>query len=371
MLNRKIVIAAPDAAQRNRLASLVETMPEFAVIARTADLMNTYNEVEERIPKAVLISDVLAKLPEFEVMRALFSSLDVRWLVVTAPASNRPTSECAAEPAPRSDLFSIPFDAPIDVFANQLHALTRTARQRPPSARTADPVYVGRQAGSSSRRSVAEAAPGPGKLSVGTIRHDRANHIILIGASTGGIDALLSVLSRFPQNCPPTLIVQHTGSGFGQSLAGLLDRQSLPEIRLADGSTALQPGRVVIGAGINAHLVIDSHGTLRATTRSDAPVSGHTPSVDVLFHSAVPIAKQVSAALLTGMGRDGADGMRALHAAGAVTIAQDEASCVVFGMPRAAIEAGAVHKVLPIDRIGDALLADHIATSTSGRELYQ
>jgi two-component system chemotaxis response regulator CheB len=195
--------------------------------------------------------------------------------------------------------------------------------------------------------------------------------IILIGASTGGVDALLAVLTRFPQECPPTLVVQHTGSGFGESLAGLLDRQCLPNVLLANGPMPLRRGQILVGAGIRAHLVLDGRAATRVTTIADGPVAGHVPSVDRLFLSALPVAPRVSAALLTGMGRDGADGMKALRLAGAHTLAQDEASCVVYGMPRAAVEQGGVDRVLPLNKIAEALLARRRTSVGPGREVQK
>lgn len=376
MLKKSVVIATPDAMQRNRLAHLVDRMPEFEVITRTADLMNTYNEVEERMPKAVLIADVLARLPEFEVMRALFATLDVRWLVVmTTRANTRPEVSVQDFRPGGSDLFSIPADAPEDLFYRQLCSLTRTPRNQQPLAKRHVPPTpirpvqsIPRQETFVQKRPVQATAPPPPAPLATAGRQDR---LILIGASTGGVDALLTVLSRFPRSCPPTLVVQHTGTGFGESLAGLLNRQCLPEVRLASGPITLRPGQIVIGAGTKSHLIVEAGSTLRATTEQTDPVSGHVPSVDMLFHSAVHLAHRVSAAILTGMGRDGANGMKALYDAGAFTVAQDESTSVVYGMPRAAVESNAICKILPLDQIGSALLFDHQHNRRGGRELQR
>lgn len=374
MFRETVVIATPDHAMRNRLAGLVDRMPGFSVIAQTGDLMNTYNVVEERLPKAVLIADQLAHLPEFEVMRGLFSALDVRWLIVTTPgrATRRPTDGSA------SDLFSIPGDAPESVYEQQISALTRIRQHsRPPAAPQSGHARTGQPTTASIRGTTGARAPIPPPVAnapapaAAAASANRSDRIILIGASTGGVDALLTILSRFPENCPPTLIVQHTGSGFGASLAGLLDRQCLAEVQLATGPVALSRGRILIGAGARRHLVLDGGGGTRAVLSGETPVAGHLPSVDMLFQSAVPIARRVTAAILTGMGRDGATGMQALRAAGANTIAQDEASCIVYGMPRAAVENGSVQRILPLARIGDALLADPGAASGQTRELQK
>ncbi|CUH82420.1 CheB methylesterase domain-containing protein [Tropicibacter naphthalenivorans] len=182
--------------------------------------------------------------------------------------------------------------------------------------------------------------------------------IILIGASTGGIDALLKVLADFGEDCPPTLVVQHTGRGFGESLANLLDKKCKAKVTLAQEEGPIQIGKVIIGAGSQAHLVIKNAPSLMYKLTDFGNVSGHMPSVDALFDSATHLGPRIRAALLTGMGRDGAEGLRKLRLAGAKTIAQDEESSVVYGMPRAAMENGGVELCLPLDKIGAALLAD-------------
>ena len=190
--------------------------------------------------------------------------------------------------------------------------------------------------------------------------------IALVGSSTGGIDALLTILRGFPQDCPPTVIVQHTGAPFGASLAELLDTRCAAKVRLASGRQALEQGSVYLGAGINGHLTIQGDCRLFVSEDGCEPVSGHRPSIDVLFESAAPIAPRVVAALLTGMGKDGAVGLKKLRENGAHTIAQDEATSVVFGMPRAAVELGAACEVLPLHKIGPALLEPVIPSTRLG-----
>lgn len=362
MPSKATVVAIADAAQRNRLASWVNGLPDFQVVAATADLMNTYNEVEASLPKAVLISSSLASLPEFEVMRGLFSALDVRWLVITDRTSDTNFKPPIASGMPQgSDLFAVSASASPETMGDQLRSLTRsTASRKAPPQEKAQPTVS-----KPSARPTLAAPPGPRTTArprpqtthMASVSLKQSNQIILIGSSTGGVDALLSVLSTFPANCPPTLIVQHTGTGFGESLASLLDRQCAAQVSLASGKHALRPGQVIIGAGTRAHLTLEAGHQLYANIAEGTAVSGHLPSVDVLFRSAVPVASRVKAALLTGMGRDGAEGLKELRDAGAHTIAQDEASSVVYGMPRAAVELGAASISLPLKEIGPNLLS--------------
>lgn len=176
--------------------------------------------------------------------------------------------------------------------------------------------------------------------------------LIAIGSSTGGVEALQILLRDFPENCPPTMIVQHVNARFAPSIAETLDRICPASVQLAQSDTPLRPGNVYLAPGGDKHLMIGGTGGMYVKLRQGEPVSGHIPSVDALFESvANTVGNRAVGILLTGMGSDGAKGLLALHNAGAHTIAQDEASSTVFGMPRAAIALGAAEVVAPIGRI--------------------
>jgi two-component system chemotaxis response regulator CheB len=194
--------------------------------------------------------------------------------------------------------------------------------------------------------------------------------LIVIGASTGGVEALHVLLSSFPADCPPTLVVQHINGCFAGAIAQSLDNAVAPQVSLAHSDLPLARGQVLIAPGNDKHLQLASAGGRgwRCVLREGDPVSGHRPSVDRLFASAASIlggarGPEALAILLTGMGQDGAQGMVQLASIGARTIAQDRASCVVFGMPRAAIDLGAAGEVLPLDRIGPAIFNTALAPS--------
>ncbi len=191
--------------------------------------------------------------------------------------------------------------------------------------------------------------------------------VVALGASTGGVEALLSVVGAFPANCPPTVITQHMPANFTPSFAARLDRSCAAQVTEAVDGAELAVGRVYLAPGGEAHLkVVRVAGRLICRLQASDPVSGHRPSVDVLFTSVAEAAgASAVGAILTGMGRDGAEGLLAMRRAGARTIGQDESTCVVFGMPRAAFERGAVERQLPIDRIGGAIL-DAAACLPSG-----
>lgn len=179
--------------------------------------------------------------------------------------------------------------------------------------------------------------------------------LIAIGSSTGGVEALQVLLRQFPADCPPTMIVQHVNARFAPAIARTLDAAGAVTVTLAEPDMPLRSGHVYLAPGGDRHLVVGGSGPYHAKLRPGAPVSGHQPSVDVLFGSvAEVVGAQAVGILLTGMGSDGARGLLNLARAGAHTIAQDEATSTVFGMPRVAIGLGAAKVIAPIERIAKA-----------------
>lgn len=186
-------------------------------------------------------------------------------------------------------------------------------------------------------------------------------HLIAIGASTGGTVALESILSRLPLDIAPVLIVQHTLPGFTGALVRRLDMVCPMRVVEAVHGQTIQSGVAYIAPG-DSHLFVerqDPQGReLRTMLTRTPPVHFHRPSIDVLFHSLVTLpGVEVIAVLLTGMGQDGVEGMVALRGAGAHTIAQDEASSVIFGMPKKAIERGAAQHISSLDQLPDRILS--------------
>ncbi|WP_423415983.1 chemotaxis response regulator protein-glutamate methylesterase [Hyphomicrobium sp. B1] len=181
--------------------------------------------------------------------------------------------------------------------------------------------------------------------------------IIAIGASTGGVEALMALLSQFPENCPPTVITQHMPPTFTRSFAMRLDRQCAPKVQEATDRAKLLPGHVFLAPGGTQHLEITAD--LRCRLKTADRVNGHCPSVDVLFQSVAKTCKaNAIGVILTGMGKDGAAGLLSMRQAGAKTFGQSEASCIVYGMPKAAFEMGAVERQLPLDKLASAIIVE-------------
>ncbi|GAM96592.1 glutamate methylesterase CheB [alpha proteobacterium U9-1i] len=185
------------------------------------------------------------------------------------------------------------------------------------------------------------------------------DNILAIGSSTGGVEALQTLLASFPANCPPTVITQHMPPVFTRNFASRLDRLCGPHVCEAEDGMPLRTGSVYLAPGGDAHLRVERLGReYHCRLVQSPPVNGHCPSVDELFGSVAQAARDKAVGvLLTGMGRDGAQGLLQMRQAGARTIGQDEASCVVYGMPKVAHEIGAVERQMSLSRIAAAALS--------------
>ncbi|WP_017670596.1 chemotaxis response regulator protein-glutamate methylesterase [Blastomonas sp. AAP53] len=201
----------------------------------------------------------------------------------------------------------------------------------------------------------ARAAPAP-RQKMGSAR----TRLIAIGASTGGVEALHVLLSQFPADCPPTMVVQHINGAFAEAVARRLDTVCAPKVMIAEPDLPVKAGHIYIAPGTERHMEVRGNASngIYVRARPGPKVSGHRPSVDMLFHSvAENLGPDALGIQLTGMGSDGAQGLLAMAETGAMTIAQDESTSVVFGMPGAAIALGAARMVAPIHRIAQHAFA--------------
>lgn len=179
-----------------------------------------------------------------------------------------------------------------------------------------------------------------------------SHSIIALGASTGGVDALIAVLGEFPRHCPPTVVAIHLPASFTKSFADRLNAVCAPDVVEATDRLQLRSGLVAIAPGSHSHMTVERAAQPLCRIKAAPKVNGHRPSVDVLFNSlAISYGRSCIGVLLTGMGRDGADGLLALRKAGGRTIGQDEQSSLIYGMPRVAFELGAVERQVHLNRI--------------------
>jgi len=206
-------------------------------------------------------------------------------------------------------------------------------------------------------RTTPSASPAPERSADTRVRPDPSLDLIVIGVSTGGPLALQNVLPALPAELPvPVTVVQHMPPQFTRSLADRLNDRSALQVQEAEDGMPLAPGHALVAAG-GHHLVFEQRGARRVVRTPEHPAdSAHCPSVNVMFESASDIyGGNVLALVMTGMGKDGLQGVRQIQEAGGTVFAQDEASCVVYGMPRAVVEAGLADAVLPLDELAHAV----------------
>ncbi|MEO0036273.1 MAG: chemotaxis response regulator protein-glutamate methylesterase [Pseudomonadota bacterium] len=196
----------------------------------------------------------------------------------------------------------------------------------------------------------------PGRLSTSQL-YRSSEKLVAIGASTGGVEALRDIIVAMPADAPPIVIAQHIPPRFSASFADRLNGLAAMRVKEAENGERILAGHAYIAPG-DRHLLVRRSGATLVAHLDDGPlVSGHKPSVDALFHSvATTCGAKAVGAILTGMGRDGADGLLAMRQAGADTLGEEESSCVVYGMPKAARDNGASQRELPLGRIAEEIL---------------
>lgn len=209
----------------------------------------------------------------------------------------------------------------------------------------------------SKRSDVGASSMANSNVQVASIGVKTTNKIIAIGASTGGTEALKEVITRLPANAPPVVIVQHMPQNFTKAFADRLNEMSQVQVKEATDGEYLATGKVLIAPG-NQHMEIRRSGINYYVTLFDGPMVFHQrPAVEILFNSVAQYAGQNAVgAILTGMGKDGAQGLLNMRKAGAATVAQDERTCIVFGMPKEAIDLGAAQVIKPLPQIAQTLL---------------
>ncbi len=180
--------------------------------------------------------------------------------------------------------------------------------------------------------------------------------VIAVGASTGGVEALFSIIGALPPDCPPVMVVQHMPAAFTGSFATRLDKAARVQVVEAQNGMTLRRGTVYLAPGGGQHMELLGGTSGQVRLLEGDTVSGHRPSVDVLFRSVARLGSRAVGVILTGMGSDGAIGLKAMRDAGARTLGQSRETCVVYGMPRAAFEAGAVEKEFSLSAMPEAIL---------------
>jgi two-component system, chemotaxis family, protein-glutamate methylesterase/glutaminase len=332
----RVLIVDDSATIRRLLAAILSRDPEIEIVGEAPE-PHTAREMIKQLNPDVLTLDV--EMPGMSGIEFLDRIMRLRPMPVVMVST---LTERGAE----TTLDALALGA-VDYFAKPTHDVASSLNEA--AAELIRKVKTAATAKVRPRSAANAAAPRP------EMRF--SDRLIAIGSSTGGVEALLEVLSHFPANCPPTVITQHMPAGFTASFAARLDKMCAPVVREATEGAVLQSGHVFLAPGAVSHLEIGGRAQWRCHLSHGDAVSGHRPSVDQLFHSvAAHAGARAVGVILTGMGRDGAEGLKAIRAAGADTIGQDEATSIVYGMPRVAEELGAVARQLPLEKIGPEIL---------------
>lgn len=331
----RVLIVDDSATMRGLIGAVLRRDPEIEVIGTAGDPLEARAAIKALEPDVLTLDIEMPNMNGLEflekIMRlrpmpvVMVSTLTQKGADATLEALEIGAFDCVGKPGLDADVVS--------AFGELVDKVKAAAKAR---------VRPGGQ-------TTAKAASG--------LRYTPNGRTVAIGSSTGGVEALLTILSRYPANCPPTVITQHMPAAFTKSFAERLNRACAAEVSEAWDGAPLQTGKVYLAPGGATHLEVTGQTSPRCGLRLGDLVNGHRPSVDRLFLSVAHVlgAKAVGV-ILTGMGRDGALGLKAMREEGGRTLGQDEQSCVVYGMPKAAADIGAVERQTSIERMADAIL---------------
>jgi len=337
----RVLVVDDSAVVRRLLSRGLSEDPEIEVVGTAADPFEARDRILALRPDVLTLDVEMPRMDGLTFLRKLMpqhpmpvvmvSSLTTRGAQVTLEALAAGAVDVVAKPRPGSP-------GGMEGMIAELRAKVRAASR----ARVAAP-----------RRLASRATPPPG---ADPLPAAARRAVVALGASTGGTEAIQRVVSRLPSDGPPVLIVQHLPAGFSAPFASQLDRESPLSVSEARTGAIPQPGHAYVAPGGRQLRLLGRPGQFRLDCSSTEKVSGHCPSVDVLMTSVAGAAgARAIGVILTGMGADGARGLLRMRQAGAATLGQDEATCVVYGMPRAAAELGAVQVALPLDAMADRI----------------
>jgi two-component system, chemotaxis family, protein-glutamate methylesterase/glutaminase len=340
----RVLVVDDSALMRKLIPNILARDPMIDVVGTAMDGAFALKKIEELRPDVVTLDLEMPRMDGMETLRLIMRRTPLPVILVSTHSKEGAYATFKALALGAIDFVAKPKEASsghLDAIATQLIDKIKVAKRA-----------TGRRAATT----VAESPKFEKKISRAPAAPSR---IIAIGVSTGGPNALQFVLSQIPADFPGSmLVVQHMPEGFTEMFARRLDECCALDVQEAKSGDLLVAGRVLICPG-NRHMMVRRMPRGDMAVLTDAPhVNGHRPSVDVLFHSvAQEFGPMTVGVLMTGMGEDGAEGLGALKAAGGITLAQSEDTCVVPGMPRAAIVKGYVGRILPLDAIGSYLVS--------------
>lgn len=330
----RVLVVDDSALFRSFMKELINAQPDMEVVGQAADALSARELIKALSPDVLTLDVEMPHMDGLEFLERLMRLRPMPVVMVSSFTARGNEVTLRALELGAVDFVTKP-------RLSQAAGLEEVGLEIGEKIRAAARARIRRQAAG------APAAQTPRPLA-GQFVH-ATEKLVCVGASTGGTEALKEVLARMPASAPGMLITQHMPETFTASFAARLNSLSAMTVKEAAHNERVLPGHAYVAPG-HSHLRVRRNGGHYYTELSrDEPVNRHRPSVDVLFHSAAQVlGANAVGVLLTGMGKDGAQGLLAMRAAGAHTIAQDEASCVVYGMPKAAVDLGAAMDVLPL-----------------------
>ena len=339
----RVLIVDDSATMRALIRVMIEREHDMEVVGEAADAMEARNLIKERNPDVVTLDIEMPGMNGLDFLEKIMRLRPTPVIIVSTLTHAGTAATMRALELGAVDCYAKPTGSSGEMLQD--------------GGKLADLVRRASTANFSRSFQVEPMVDRAAQILEKTDRIDNA--IIAIGASTGGVEALHHVLKRFPANCPPTVIVQHINGQFAGAMAKRLNEQCAPTVQLAEGDMPLKQGHIYIAPGNERHLSVRNSldGKVYGRLRPGDLVTGHRPSIDMLFNSvARELPGRAVGVLLTGMGADGAQGLLAMRNAGCPTIAQDQATCVVYGMPKVAAEIGAAKYVLGLPKIAEKAL---------------
>ncbi|CCE94799.1 chemotaxis-specific methylesterase CheB [Sinorhizobium fredii HH103] len=334
----RVLVVDDSPTMRGLISAVLNADPEVKVVGQAADALEARQAIKQLDPDVVTLDIEMPNMNGLEFLDKIMRLRPMPVIMVSTLTHKGAEATIAALEIGAFDCVGKPHPGDPNPFGGLVEKVKAAARSQRKSMITSN-----------------RAASAP---TVSTASDYRAGRkIIAIGASTGGVEALIAVLQKFPANCPPTVITQHMPHTFTKSFSERLNRLCAPTVQEATDGARLEVGKVYLAPGGDRHLQIANASAPCCRLVDREPVNGHRPSVDVLFDSVAELAgRNAIGVILTGMGRDGAAGLLKMRHAGARTFGQNEKTCVVYGMPRVAHELGAVEMQLPLGSIGEEIL---------------
>ncbi|CAG9000374.1 MAG: Protein-glutamate methylesterase/protein-glutamine glutaminase [Candidatus Celerinatantimonas neptuna] len=345
----EVMVVDDSAVVRQVLTKVIDEQPDMEVQAVAGDPYIAADKLRKRLPDVMILDVEMPRMDGLTFLRKLMSQHPMPVVVCSSLVGDQSDTHMKALEFGAVDIIAKPSLNTRDFFRESSVLITDAIRAAA-NAKVSKLVF---------HKVPSQKLSADAILSKGmpTAMSETTEKVIVIGASTGGTEAIRQILVSMPGDCPPIAVVQHMPEGFTRSFSKRLDSICRINVKEASNGDTLLPGHALIAPG-NHHMLVKRSGARYYVEIKDGPlVSRHRPSVDVLFRSAARyVGPNAVATILTGMGDDGANGMKELRDAGGWTCGQDEASCIVYGMPKEAYLRGGICQQLPLQHIAAALL---------------